>query len=128
MPLPWNPGTDHPSTSWAIRKEAEPLTCDLVVIANKAGGVALGKLPLHTGRVEARVGAGQLGGCRQNPHEREERAVANGEDGEMAPNHSRAESSPGPQGSAPAHPPLPRSTALPNSRLFSATLTTGSEV
>lgn len=69
-------------------KEVERLTSDLVVIANEAGDVAMGKLPLHAGRGEAGVGAGQLGSCRQDQSEWEEETAVNGEAGEMAPNHS----------------------------------------
>lgn len=63
-------GTWHPDAG---------LTCDLVVIADEAGDVTLGKLPLHSGRGEARVGAGQLGGYRQDQCEWEE-ASTNRED------------------------------------------------
>lgn len=75
----------HPSITGAIRKEGEQLTCDLVVIADEAGDVTLGKLPLHAGRGEAGVGAEQLGGCRQDRGEEEEGAAAHGK-GEMARN------------------------------------------
>lgn len=74
-----------PSTAGTIRKEGEQLTCDLVVIADEAGDVTLGKLPLHAGRGEAGVGAGQLGGCGRDRSEEEEGAAAHGK-GEKAPN------------------------------------------
>lgn len=92
-------GTWHPDAG---------LTCDLVVIADKAGDVTLGKLPLHSGRGEARVGAGQLGSYRQDQCEWEE-AATNGEDRTLAGSPN----------------PLP---APPNSRLSSGILTSGLEV
>lgn len=87
----------------------ERLTCDLVVIANEAGDVPLGKLPLHTGRGEAGVGAGQLGGCRQDRSEHEEGAAANGK-GKRPPPAVCAGCRPAPAPAGPRHPPpqLPR--------------------
>lgn len=106
----------HPSITGAIRKEGEQLTCDLVVIADEAGDVTLGKLPLHAGRGEAGVGAEQLGGCRQDRGEEEEGAAAHGK-GEMARNSGPCWTlSPSPWGPAPAparpRPPTPSCPAL----------------
>lgn len=87
--FPWNPGTINQSLYCPGRQQrGEQLTCDLVVIADEAGDVAMGKFPLHTGRGEPGVGAGQLGSCRQDQGEGEEGTARNGEDGEMAPVHS----------------------------------------
>lgn len=90
-----------------VSKEMERLTCDFVVIANETSDITMGKLPLHTGRGEARVGAGQLGSCRQNPGELEEAAAVNGP---KAPRGLDV-----PQRSAPAHLPLTPAPTIPHS-------------
>lgn len=104
---PWGLGTaawaPHPLGSGRTRVGGTGLTCDLVVIADEAGDVALGKLPLHPGGGEAGVGAGQLGSCGQAHGEREEGAAASGQD-------RRVPRSPGTWACSPPPPPQPQTT------------------